>query len=288
MKKILLMIVAMLLTSSLAMAQLSPGAEGIRQQVAEYARNNGIKVEYQGDALILNSDTLGYAMLFGGINPVYVELRLGDLDISACNYESISKAVNYINNTRSAVKASILPNRTFMRLSVETFVNDAQSVINVLKKNMSLLASAWKICRQKYDEFTLNRDFNYQDLPFVIYSVNIANTDKNDQIITEVYEDIPSKETQYIHTALSIIPRVEGTYEIGIKFITPDGKVSTADPTFQSPYTFTSTLQINNQQLDYATGGWGSENPGTWPAGNYQIEIYYKDRLIYVKQFTIH
>ena len=43
MKK-LTIILALLLVSSLTMAQLSPSAEGIRQKLAEYAKNQNMKV----------------------------------------------------------------------------------------------------------------------------------------------------------------------------------------------------------------------------------------------------
>ena len=71
-----------MLASTLTMAQLSPGAEGIRQKVAEYARSKGMKTNYEGDALTIHRDTLDYAVILSGASPVYVEIRLFDLDIS--------------------------------------------------------------------------------------------------------------------------------------------------------------------------------------------------------------
>lgn len=276
----------MLLASSLTMAQLSPGAEGIRQKLTEYARSEGMSANYEGDALTIQRDTLNFAVIFGGTSPVYVEIRLSDLDISSCNHTYISKAANYINLNRSAVKASITPNGKTLRLSIESFVNDAQSVINTLKHHTDLLSEAWVMASKKYDEFMDNQQFANLRIPFEVYGADAVNVDQNNKLITAMDDDIKAAETQYINTSLSIIVYDEGDYPIGVKFITPDGNLSQVegDP---SPYTFTTTLQMTYQQTDYLTGGWGSPNPGTWPAGNYRIEFYYKDKPFYIKNFEI-
>ena len=284
MKKTLL-IMLLLLVSSMTMAQLSPGAEGIRQKLAEYARSEGMITNYEGDALTIRRDTLDYAVIFGGVNPVYIEIRLFDLDISDKNPECIAKTANYINLNRSAVKASLVPYNQSLRLSVESFVNDAQSVINSLKHNMDLLRDAWLISRKKYDEFVDNQQFANLRIPFEVYSAEIANQDKDDNLITEFGADIKSEESQYITTSLAIAVYEEGDYTIGVKFIMPDGSVSKVDD--GSPYTFTNTLSMRQQQSSYFTGGWGSPNPGTWNPGNYRIEFYYKDKPFYIKRFEI-
>ena len=285
MKK-LIIILALLLASTMTMAQLSPGAEGVRKKMAEYARSEGMITNYEGDALTIRRDTLDYAVVFGGENPVYVEIRLYDLNISDKNPESIAKTANYINLHRSAVKASILPINQTLRLSVESFVNDAQSVINTLKKNMDILAEAWLISRLKYDEFVENQQFASLRIPFEVYSADIANVDINDVILTDIGSDIMSSDTQFINTSLAMIVYEEGEYQIGIKFITPDGKVSKAEDD-GSPYSFVSTIKMTQQQTSYITGGWGSQNPGTWGPGNYRIEYYYKDKPFYIKRFEI-
>lgn len=279
-------IIALLLASSLTMAQLSPGADGIRQKLAEYAKSEGMITNYEGDALTIRRDTLDYAVIFGGVNPVYVEIRLYDLDISNKNPEGIAKTANYINLHRSAVKASIVPTNPSLRLSVESFVNDAQSVINTLKKNMDVLKDAWLISRKKYDEFVDNQQFANLRIPFEVYYADIANVDKDNIVLTEVGDDIKSADTQYINTSLTMIVYEEGEYPIGVKFITPDGNVSKAEND-GSPYTFVTMLNMTHQQTSYLTGGWGSTNPGTWGPGNYRIEYYYKDKPFYIMNFEI-
>lgn len=279
---------ALLLTSSLSMAQLSPSAEGIRQKVADYAKENGITVSYDGDALMLQKDTMSFAMFFSGTSPVFVEMRTYDLNISECNVEYVSKAVNFINFQRCAIKAYVLPDHSAVRLSIESYVNDAQSVTSMLFTNMNAITTGWKICRSKYDEFMLNRDIVNQRLPFEIYSAEVINVDQADNVITEIYTDIESSDTQYITSQLIMNVFTDGEYEIGVKFITPDGKISTAETNPTTPYTFTAKLPLTSQQNFYLTGGWGSPNSGTWGPGNYMIEYYYKDKIFYAKKFTIH
>ncbi len=281
-----LIIIMMLLASSLTMAQLSPGADGIRQKLAEYARTQNMKVNFEGDALTIQKDTNDYAVLFSGSNPVFVEIRLYDLDISDCIPECIKRAANDVNYSRSSVKAFITPNNQTLRFSVETFVNDAQTVINTFLKHLDILRDAWKGCRKRYDEFVDNLPYANRRMPFEVYSADIANVDQDDRLITDLDADIKSSDSQYINTSLSLVVYEDGDYPIGIKFITPDGKTSKAEQD-GSPYTFINTLHITQQQSSYLTGGWGSANPGTWPAGQYRIEFYYKDKLFYIKNFEI-
>ena len=285
MKK-LTIILALLLVSSLTMAQLSPSADGIRQKLAEYAKNQNMKVNYEGDALLIQRDTLDYALVFGGTSPVYVEIRLSDLNITNCVPDCIQKAANDVNYNRSAVKASITPDGTTLRLTVETFVNDAQSVINTFNKHLDLLRDAWKGCHKRYDEFVDNQPFASLRIPFEVYGADAVNVDKDDKLITELDADIKSTDTQYINTSLTMIVYDDGDYPISVKFITPDGNVSKA-ANDGSPYTFSTTLHLTQKQSSYLIGGWGSPNPGTWGAGKYRIELYYKDKPVYVKKFEI-
>ena len=281
-----LLIMLLLLVSSMTMAQLSPGAEGIRQKLAEYARTQNMKANFEGDALTIQNDTNYYAVLFSGSNPVFVEIRLSDLDISNCNPDCIKKAINDVNYTRSSVKAFITPDNQTLRFTVETFVNDAQTVINTFTKHLNLLRDAWKGCHQRYDEFVDNQPFANLRIPFEVYSADVANVDKDDILLTDLGTDIKSSDTQYINTSLAMIVYEDGDYSIGVKFITPDGNTSKVEQD-GSPYTFITTLSMTQRQSSYLTGGWGSPNPGTWGPGNYRIEFYYKDKQFYVKKFEI-
>lgn len=285
MKRILITIV-LLLATSMTMAQLSPSAEGIRQKIAEYAQSEGLKTNYEGDALTIQRDTNNYAVLFDGISPVFVEIRLFDYNISECIPACINKAANYINYSRRVTKAAITPDGQNIRFTAETFVNDAHSVIVMLKRNMDNLIDSYRVCRDKYDEFVANQQFANLRIPFEVYSAQVANVDKDNNILTELGTVIKSADTQYINTSLSMIIYEEGNYDIGVKFITPDGNISKAEGD-GSPYSFTTTLQMTHQQTDYLTGGWGSTTPGTWGPGNYRIELYYKDKPFYIKQFEI-
>ncbi|MBQ1698673.1 MAG: hypothetical protein II075_12420 [Bacteroidales bacterium] len=286
MKKTLILIM-MLLASSLTMAQLSPGAEGIRQKVAEYARQQGMKANYDGDALSIQRDTMSYELVFTGVSPVYVEIRVTDLDISSCVPACIAKAANYINLHFSSVKASIVPTTKKIRFSAPLLVNDAQSVIVTLNQHLDNLAMAWRHCSQKYDEFVYNQDFTNLRIPFEVYSANVVNVDKDDQLLTEYGFDIKSADTQYINTLLTMIVYEEGDYQIDVQFIMPDGSVSKAADD-GSDYTFSTILHMTSDQPSYITGGWGSTNPGTWGPGNYQIVFYYKSKPFYAKQFKIY
>jgi len=282
-----LIIIMLMLASTLSMAQLSPSAEGIRQKLAEYARSKGMKTNYEGDALTIQRDSLNYAVDFSAVSPVIVVIRLFDIDITSCDPACIRKTANYINLFFSTIKASITPDGKCIRLSTSSLVNDAQSVTATLDQNLSTLAMAWQYCSQKYDEFVYNKDFANLRIPFEVYSVNIVNVDKDDQLVTEYGEDIKSADTQYINSELSIIAYEEGDYQIDVKFVLPDGTFSKAADDGLD-YTFSNIIHMTQGQATYIGGGWGSPNPGTWAPGNYELIFYYKDKPFYAKPFTIY
>ena len=286
MKKIIFLLVVMIIQASLSLAQKAESAQTIRQKVADFAKKQGMITEFVDDyALTMTKDDSQYIMIINGENPSYVELRYADLYITARNYDLMLKTANHINQGISVAKASILPDRTTLRISTEMFTYDAQSVTKHFEHYINLIEKALKESRERYDEFATNLQFAGMKMPFEIYCADVANTDANAQRLSEINGEIKSAETQYIHIGVSLIVHEEGEYPIDIRFILPDGTYS-ASP--DSPeYTFSNKITLTKETKFIDLGGWGSETPGTWAPGKYRYEFYYKGKLFYVRDFEI-
>ncbi len=286
MKKIIILLAVMLIHTSLSLAQKFENAQTIRQKVAEFAKKQGMVTEFIGDqALTMTTDDAQYALIVNGENPTYVEIRFADLDISARDYDVMLKTVNYINQDKTVVKASIQPNRNILRISTEMFAFDAQSVTQHFEHYIDIINDVLKESRERYDEFAANKQFNDIKMPFEVYCIDIANTDSNVTVIGETNGEIKASEAQYIHIGLNLIGYEVGEYPISVKLVLPDGTYA-ADK-IDNQYTFTANATVTKGSKFYDLGGWGSTEAGYWVPGAYRYELYYKDRLFYVRTFLL-
>lgn len=306
MKKIILFF-ALLTISSLSIAQLSPRTDvlrklheklsfstsnlshkalEIRNQLAQYAQSQGMSISYSGDLLIIERDSVFYTVYFYNENPINVEIHYAETNIVGCLPNVLMKAVNYVNFMQSAVKVTIVPDFKNLRISTEFIAKDAQYVTNTLTDNMDAIQQTWDMINDKYIEYYDNQSFEKLRLPCESYSALVANVDLNNTIITPLNTPIKSSDTQYLNTRLSLIVYQEGTHTLSVKFYTPDGNLSKAEDD-DSPYTFSTTIQLSKDNNMYYTGGWGSTTPGTWGAGKYHLEYYLDDQLFYIKNVDI-
>lgn len=286
MKKILLILAVLMINTSLTMAQKGSDAQTIRQKVAEFANKKGYQTQItEENALTLQKDTCNYIIFFSGSNPTYVELRPYDFDITQSNYLCITKAINQVNINFGVIKAMITPDRESLRLSAEMNVFDASGVTQNMEHYFVLFGEAWRTINYRYYEFYENKDINNNRMPFEVYCIDIANTDSNVTVIGETNGEIKASEAQYIHIGLNLIGYEVGEYPISVKLVLPDGTYA-ADK-IDNQYTFTANATITKGSKFYDLGRWGSTEAGYWVPGAYRYELYYKDRLFYVRTFLL-
>ena len=286
MKKILLILAVLMINTSFTMAQKGNDAKTICQKVADFANKKGYNTQITDEnALILQKDTSNYVIIFNGDNPTYVEIRPYDFDIAQSNYLCITKAINIVNNNFGVIKALITPDREGLRLSAEMNVFDALGVTQHMERYFELFGKAWYTINYRYYEFYENKDIPDNRMPFEVYCTDIANTDENVEVIGESNGIIKTSEAQYIHIGLSLIGYEVGEYPISAKLVRPDNTYAAAKS--DSQYTFTTNLTITKGVKYYDLGGWGSTEDGYWIPGAYRYELYYKDRLFYVRSFEL-
>lgn len=128
------------------------------------------------------------------------------------------------------------------------------------------------------DDYDLD---GYDD--FSIESAEIINTDEKNDILDKGY-CIPFDNNRYIGAVLNVLCNNAGTYDIGVKFYTPNGLSANNG----EEYSYTTQLHLDLGSNTIKIIGYGSNNPGTWPVGDYCIEYYYEGELMFSAPFCIN
>lgn len=123
--------------------------------------------------------------------------------------------------------------------------------------------------------------------PLIITDIKIVNMDKNSQIETAYGSKIYSKNTTYIAPRINYIGLKSGSETLKVKFFNSQGTLRTGT-TSPAGYTYSDDKYIYTGKNTMTLIGWGSTNKGYWNAGNYKIEIWYKDKCLSSKSFTIY
>ena len=145
-------------------------------------------------------------------------------------------------------------------------------------------AGDYKVEYYYKDELIYTYNFEIYSHPFIINKVEIANVDDNDNIVTNFGDVLYSSVTQFLTPKLYITPILEGEFEIGVKFYSPDGF---SEGSHSSSYTYKQTLSVDRNTTFQIMNGYGIGIPGNWGPGDYKIEFYYNDEMIFSYAFKV-
>ena len=122
--------------------------------------------------------------------------------------------------------------------------------------------------------------------PIVITEIQMGNTKSGGQIISDYGKKIYSSKTQFLKARISYMTvdaNVNDDIELKYNLYTPS--TGTSSP---SGYSSSGEVEISSYDTSAEIFGWGYSQSGHWAAGTYKFEIYYADRCIGVKTFTIY
>ena len=91
----------------------------------------------------------------------------------------------------------------------------------------------------------------------------------------------------YIAPSINYIGLKSGSETLKVKFFNSQGTLSTGT-TSSAGYSYSVDNYIYTGKNTMTLSGWGGNNKGHWNAGNYKIEIWYKDKCLSSKSFTIY
>lgn len=153
-------------------------------------------------------------------------------------------------------------------------INKDKLIIQNLQSSSADISSSLKAKDKEFNELT-------SVYPFLITSVDIKNEGE------EYGATIYSKNTTFIYGRVNIKPYVSRDIIIFVKFICPDGKLSTNENS-PSGYSYSHKISIEKGKITNFEHYWGNKNPGFWKSGQYYLEFWYNNKCFYRRGFYIH
>ena len=291
MTKPIILFAAMLLFAAASHAQDNITAEGkiFRTAVKKFLTEEGFSptIDEEYNSLDFKKEGSGYWFYFYGSSPIYVRMFIGGTNCATYEETDLLKAANQTNIAQRAVKCFV-NDKKVVSFASEYYVNSLEDFKYTFYSNMEALEQTRKAFSQKLDEVMgVSSDDDELSLPFIITTVSVGNTNQKGEVITDYGLTIYSTVTQYIKPRLSIDTYKEGTYDIYVKFYNADGLLSTANGESPSGYTYKSTITLTKNVSQYDVSGWGGTTSGHWKSGQYRLEFYYKDQLLFTKKFNV-
>lgn len=116
--------------------------------------------------------------------------------------------------------------------------------------------------------------------PFLVGDIDVWNKGERSDAIY-------SSNTTYIIPEVEIYSFISGYVDIYVKLYTPDG-LSTGDSS-PSGYSYKDEFYLYKYTSNICEfKGWGGEDKGHYPPGEYLFEFYYRGKCIGSKSFTIY
>ena len=267
--------------------------KAFQTNIMQFLREEGFSpsIDDDNDIVFKKEGTEHWIKISGG-SPFYVELHRSGFTIDDTERNVLLEAVNEGNKRARCAKAMVL--NSVVSLAVETFCHAAEDFRYMFYKSMDELSSISNIISDYYDEHSSDSNsssysssYSSSTAPFTVNSISVANEDKEGNTITDFGETIYSSQSRYLTPKAYINTTTPGSYEIYVKLYTPSGTLATGSSS-PSGYSYKNTIKLTSGSRSYEFSGWGSNNPGHWSAGNYRFELYYNNKLLAQKTFTVY
>lgn len=133
--------------------------------------------------------------------------------------------------------------------------------------------------RSKYEECA--------GCPFEIVAFHFGFCKSNGEMVTPYDNRLISSNSRYIATQLDVVYLRDEKAEIGVK-VFHDGKLSTGTGS-KDGFSYSGIIDGKDPGKYTISGGyWGNDTPGNWSAGNYEVQVWYKDAMVGSEAFRIY
>lgn len=100
------------------------------------------------------------------------------------------------------------------------------------------------------------------------------------------YANNPRKsDLQFIQPKVTLSAIKKGNYRLGVKIISPDGKVLV--PSDNSEMTIINYIEVDKKPKEYELGIFGTDKKNFWQVGEYTVTFYDNNREIKTTSFTV-
>lgn len=120
-----------------------------------------------------------------------------------------------------------------------------------------------------------------------ISSFSVRVVDARGSIVSDYDKSIRKNNCRYLQERVELTAKNDGVYKLGVKLYTPEGKLLVPNKDAR----FTTITSVNvpkaNKVSTYELLKFGSDNGKIWKAGEYKIEFYEDDTMIYSNTINI-
>lgn len=167
---------------------------------------------------------------------------------------------------------------------------DAESKIENLTNLYSESQEDYYMSRNNYNSISSELQTlksNLKDFPILISDVEVGNVYDDGTIETSYGGYIYSSRTMYLKPRIRYVGTTSGQITLKVKLYNKYGDLSRGN---NSPYGYTYkwNIDVSPGNNTCTLNGWGNSSMGNWPSGNYKYEIWYNNRCLAVKEFTVH
>lgn len=288
MKRFITMLIVGLVISTISMAQeLNDEQLTLRTDLVNFLKVEGFmpEIDTDGEIKFKSEGTMYYIKVSPtDKDPMYVTIirRFGYPE----NYspETLVMATKELNMYKGV---KVLCFEESFQVRAELYVRNSEAVKSVLYKLLNNISNAVSDVLDECAKVGSVAGGHVNEIPFLVTKLEVANTDKDGNIIQDYGATIYDFKTQYLKPKITVKPiKSAGTYEVYVKLY-KDGSLRTGNSSPKGySYSNKITLSDNSSQVLYLSG-WGSTTSGHWSAGEYRFEIWYGDYCIGSKTFKV-
>lgn len=120
-----------------------------------------------------------------------------------------------------------------------------------------------------------------------VSSFSVRVVDAGGSVISDYDKSIRKSQCRYLQERVELTAKNDGVYKLGVKLYTPEGKLLV--PNKNARFTTITTVDIPkaNKTNTYELLKFGSDNGKVWKAGEYKIEFYEDDTVVYSSTINI-
>ena len=184
------------------------------------------------------------------------------LDSTKSGLEARNKRISILNSTIESMEEEI----SELKLTVESMDGEI---------------------KQEKERYSILESEIASVVPFVITRVEMGSAYKGGDIETSFGSTLYQNRVRFLTPLIYYKCFISGSYNLKTKLYNPDGSLRRNSE--ESPYGYTQSKDYylskgsNTKQMN----GWGYESPGNYSSGTYKIEIWYNEKCLFVKSFTI-
>lgn len=118
-----------------------------------------------------------------------------------------------------------------------------------------------------------------------VSDVQFRITDANGMVISDYNKSIRKSDLKFIQPQIDVKATKKGIYYIGMRIITPDGKILLPSP--KVFFTSITTAEVDKKSKPVELNPFGSADGSFWQAGEYKVIFYEGNKEIKKTSFTV-